>query len=72
MTGPIYVKLLEISEILGLPAQWIKYQSERKKIPHLFIGRSRYFDVEAVRATLADPSFVAASPIEEPPGDLPV
>jgi len=47
------VTLIELSDALGMPARWLRQQAEAGAIPYLRVGRRRFFNLSAVRQTLA-------------------
>jgi hypothetical protein len=50
--GP--VKLHALANVLRLPVGWLKSEARAGRIPCLRVGRDLLFDVEAVRAALAE------------------
>ena len=56
MANGQFISLDVLSIRLGIPRAWLKSEADASRIPHLVIGRRRFFDPEAVRRTLAERS----------------
>ncbi|MBL9000775.1 MAG: hypothetical protein JNK25_06525 [Phycisphaerae bacterium] len=55
MDSPILlVNLIGLSHHLGLSRRYLRREADEGRIPYLKAGRTRLFNVEAVRAVLAD------------------
>jgi DNA-binding transcriptional MerR regulator len=50
------VRLDELSDLTGLPAKWLREESDAGRLPTLRAGRRRYFDPDEVRRLLAERS----------------
>jgi hypothetical protein len=51
-TAP-FLPLNPLATRLGLPRDWLREQADKGAIPCLMIGRRRFFDLEAVKSSLA-------------------
>lgn len=53
-----YLRLRELAQATRLPVSWIKREVKAGRLPHILAGRRLVFDLEAVRAALAERSRV--------------
>jgi len=44
----------ELSAELRVPIRWIKAEAEAGRLPHLKVGRRFFFNIDAIRAALAE------------------
>lgn len=57
--------LLEVAELLGVPAKWLKAEAAGGRIPVLKIGRRMYFNPAAVERAIA--ARAAIETVSQPP-----
>ena len=49
---PTYLSLERLARSLGLPSAWLRDQTEQGTIPHIRIGKRRYFSPPTVERAL--------------------
>ena len=64
---PMFVDLGKLSWRTGLPCAWLKREAEAGRIPHVKVGRSLMFNLDAVVKALT-PASTAASAATTLPG----